>query len=56
MSNEARIEKAFTIANNAIYFDDNSDYKTALYEVCRVLKPMVQQGLIGIEFLKENLK
>ena len=38
MSGEA-LNKIFQIANNAIYFDDNSDYKTALYEICNVIKP-----------------
>lgn len=36
---EEKLNKIFKIANNAIYFDDNSDYKTALYEICNVIKP-----------------
>ena len=30
---------AYKVANNAIYFDDSSDYETALYEVCQCLRP-----------------
>lgn len=35
------VKKAFVIADNAIYFDANSEYTTALYEVCMALKPDV---------------
>jgi len=27
------IDKVYRIANNVLYFDDNSDYQTALYEI-----------------------
>lgn len=33
----ANIEKAFAIANNSIYFNDRSDYKSALWEICETL-------------------
>ena len=36
---EEILNKIFEIANNAIYFRDNSDYLTALYEICNVIKP-----------------
>lgn len=39
VSEREKLEEAYTIANNAIYFDDNSDYETALYEVCMALYP-----------------
>lgn len=39
LSGENKIKKIFEIANNAIYFRDNSDYLTTLYEICRVIKP-----------------
>jgi hypothetical protein len=31
------VAKAIVVANNAIYFNDSSDYLTALYEVCEAL-------------------
>ena len=36
---ELKVTKIFEIANNAIYFRDNSDYLTALYEICHVINP-----------------
>ena len=44
-----KAEKAFMIANNAIYFGDNSDYETALYEICDVLNPDIERGNEYIE-------
>jgi hypothetical protein len=37
--NETLLNKIFEIANNAIYFRDNSDYLTALYQICKIIKP-----------------
>jgi len=34
-----REKEVYRIANNALYFDDNSDYKTALWEVLAALNP-----------------
>lgn len=34
-----RERQAYRIANNALYFDDSSDYKTALWEVLAALNP-----------------
>lgn len=48
------IEKAYAIANNAIYFSDNADYETALYQVCKALKPSVDDEDIGKEFIEEE--
>ena len=45
--------KAFKIANNAIYFDDSSDYLTALYEVCKVLNPNEDIEKFGTKYLEE---
>lgn len=33
------LEEVFKIANNAIYFRDNSDYLTALNEICNAIHP-----------------
>lgn len=46
-----KIEKAYAIANNAIYFNDNSDYLSALYEVCMVLKPTEDVEKIGTDYI-----
>lgn len=51
------IQEALMIANNAIYFDDNSDYSTALYQVCSALgmaeKPVsvqiIQDAIMNVE-------
>jgi len=48
-----RTNKAFTIANNAIYFNDNSDYLTALYDICIMLNPNIQENKIGEEFIED---
>lgn len=46
-----KIEIAYAIANNAIYFDDNSDYLTALIEVCMTLKPEEVEK-VGTEYIE----
>lgn len=46
-------DKAFAIANNAIYFNDRSDYLSALYEVCRMLRPHIDEYSIGKEYIEE---
>ncbi|ENZ33488.1 hypothetical protein HMPREF1084_01957 [Clostridium butyricum 60E.3] len=52
LTNNERIEKAFAIANNAIYFNDRSDYLTALYEVCNILKH-IGNTEIGKNYIEE---
>ena len=47
------VKKAFAIANNAIYFNDNSDYATALYQVCKALNPELEDELIGSKYIEE---
>lgn len=46
-------DKAFAIANNAIYFNDRSDYLSALYEVCKTLRPAINDDEIGQKYLEE---
>ncbi|KIL06873.1 UNVERIFIED_ORG: hypothetical protein B2H98_13185 [Clostridium botulinum] len=48
-----RIEKAFAIANNAVYFNDRSDYLTSLYDVCNMLKPKIDYAEIGKKYIEE---
>lgn len=36
-----KIIKSFAIANNALYFNDSSDFRSALSEICSVLQPEV---------------
>ena len=45
-------DKIFMIANNAIYFRDDSDYLTALYEICEVIKP--GDETVGAVFIEEQ--
>ena len=49
---EDKLNKIFRIANNVIYFDDNSDYKTALYEICDVIKP--DDETVGNEYIEDE--
>lgn len=48
------VKKAYAIANNAIYFNDNSDYLNALYEICMVLNPQVDTDCIGNIFIDDE--
>lgn len=36
-----KIIEAFMIANNALYFNNSSDYASALWEICSLLNPGV---------------
>jgi len=47
-----RRENAFAIANNAIYFNDNSDYLSALYDICKMLRPDVPGNIIGEKYIE----
>lgn len=47
-----KLKKAFAIANNAIYFDDRSDYLTALYEIAELLN---DEGVeVGKKYIDEE--
>ncbi|KEI94998.1 hypothetical protein N496_18685 (plasmid) [Clostridium botulinum A2B3 87] len=48
-----RFDKAFVIANNAIYFNDRSDYLSVLYEICKTIKPNIDECEIGNKYLEE---
>lgn len=50
---ENKKEKAFIIANNAIYFNDRSDYLSALYDVCKALNPKLDESLIGSKYIDD---
>ena len=47
-------ENAFIIANNALYFNDNSDYQTALYQVCSTLRPELDDEEIGVDYINKE--
>lgn len=47
------IKKAFAIANNAIYFSDSSDYESALYQICKTLKPDIDEEDIGVDYIED---
>lgn len=38
MTNE-EVKKIEEISNNALYFNDNSDYETALWEILTIVSP-----------------
>ena len=48
---QERREKAFAIANNAIYFNDRSDYLSALFDVCTMLNPKFECSEIGKKYI-----
>jgi hypothetical protein len=50
---EEQIRKAKAIANNALYFNDNSDYQTALYQVCEALG-MDPEEEAGKDYIEED--
>ncbi|CEH34739.1 hypothetical protein [Romboutsia lituseburensis] len=50
------VKQAFAVANNAIYFADRSDYKSALYEVCKTLNPKIDDELIGSKYIEEDIQ
>lgn len=50
------VKQAFSVANNAIYFADRSDYKSALYEVCKTLNPTMDDKLIGSKYIEEDIE
>lgn len=47
-------KKAFAIANNVIYFNDRSDYLSALYDICKALNPELDENLIGSKYIEEE--
>lgn len=51
--NMNKIDEAFAEANNAIYLNDSSDYCSALFEVCRILKPELNEE-IGNQYIGED--
>lgn len=46
------IMKAFKIANNAIYFNDSSDYLSSLYDICEAIAPEIYKDKIGKQYLE----
>lgn len=50
---DEQVNKAFKVANNAIYFDDSSDYLSALYEICLILNPKLDSESIGLSYMEE---
>jgi len=48
-----KMNKAFKVANNAIYFNDSSDYLTALCEICEILRPSDYKHEDGEEYIEE---
>lgn len=46
------VKEAFRIANNGIYFDTKGDYLDALYEICKLLNPNMDEANIGKNYIK----
>lgn len=53
LTTHERCERAFAIANNAIYFNDRSGYLSALWEVCSMLNPKFCVDEIGKKYIEE---
>ncbi len=53
-ASESRMNKAFAIANNAIYFADSSDYLSALFDCGVALFPEVDEYDVGRSFIDER--
>ena len=47
-----QLAQIFEIANNAIYFQDSSDYLTVLYAICKIIKP--GDETIGDVFIEDK--
>ena len=50
--NDNMIKKVTVIANNVLYFDDSSDYGTALYQILSVVAPDID--LDELEYIEEK--
>lgn len=47
------VESAYKVANNALYLNDSSDFRSALGEVCSIIKPP-KGDIIDIKYLEEK--
>ncbi len=53
MTEELR-NKIFALGNNSLYFDDRHDYRSALWEICNLLKPeCMSEEEIGVEYIED---
>lgn len=50
---QEKLDEIFRIANNALYFDDSSDWLQALNEICLVAKPEEAEN-IGKKFIERK--
>lgn len=48
-----KLEKIFKIANNALYFNDSHDFRSALWDVCKEAKPECENE-IGKRYIDED--
>jgi len=51
--NEIMKKKVYAIANNALYFDDSSDYGPALWEILYALNPDLEE-YPTLEYVEES--
>lgn len=45
------LHEIYKKANNALYFDDNSDYSTALWEIMEIINPLLD-GYDKLEYIE----
>ena len=50
---ENSIKEAYIVANNALYFNDNSDYGTALFKILKILNPAFNEE-DELVYIEEN--
>ncbi|MBY6838653.1 hypothetical protein [Clostridium botulinum] len=50
---QERRDKAFAIANNAIYLNGKRDYLSVLFDVCTMLNPKFECSEIGKKYIEQ---
>lgn len=51
---EGVLKEIYEIANNVIYLADNSDYLSALYEICQKIRPDLDPEYVGMKYLDDS--
>lgn len=51
---EGLLKKIYEIANNVLYLNDNSDYCSALYEICKEIRPDLDPDFIGVNYIESS--
>lgn len=48
----SKLEAIYKVANNSLYFADNHDYKSALWEICKEIHPEREKE-IGEKYIED---